>query len=69
MEERSYGNRFKRSWCILASWGLSMPKKQCERLAGANLFLPPGLMPWTDKTTQRADAPQSLHSGRVERYA
>jgi hypothetical protein len=62
---------FKRSWYILASWGLSMPKKQCERLAGANLFLPPGLMPWTDTTTQRADAPQSSgkHSGRVERYA
>jgi len=24
------------------SWGLSLPKKQCERFAGANLFLPPG---------------------------
>jgi hypothetical protein len=39
------------SRCILRSCGLGLPKRQCERFAGASRSLRPGLTLWTGTTT------------------
>lgn len=47
-------------WTILPPWGpgLTIPRKQCERVSGARLFLPPGSTSSTSSMAQAASAPK-----------
>jgi hypothetical protein len=47
-------------WTILPAWGpgLTIPRRQCERVSGARPFSPPGSTSWTSSMAQAASAPK-----------